>query len=55
MSVSPMSVVNTLVSDPPVKHATEALYCHRNTVIYRAKQIEELTGRLRSDPGTSCC
>jgi DNA-binding PucR family transcriptional regulator len=50
MSVSPMSVVNTLVSDPPVKHATEALYCHRNTVIYRAKQIEELTGRSLSDP-----
>lgn len=26
-------------------HAAEALYCHRNTVIYRAKQIERLTGR----------
>lgn len=26
-------------------HAAEALYCHRNTVIYRMKQIERLTGR----------
>jgi DNA-binding PucR family transcriptional regulator len=25
--------------------AAEALYCHRNTVIYRLKQIEQLTGR----------
>jgi hypothetical protein len=26
-------------------HAAEALFCHRNTVIYRMKQIEQLTGR----------
>ena len=26
-------------------HAAEALFCHRNTVIYRLKQIEQLTGR----------
>ena len=26
-------------------HAAESLYCHRNTVIYRMKQIEQLTGR----------
>ena len=26
-------------------HAAEALYCHRNTVIYRLKQIESLTDR----------
>lgn len=26
-------------------HAAEALYCHRNTVIYRLRQIEQLTGR----------
>jgi len=26
-------------------HAAEELYCHRNTVIYRARQISELTGR----------
>lgn len=25
-------------------HAAQALYCHRNTVIYRLKQLEELTG-----------
>jgi autotransporter-associated beta strand protein len=34
-----------LEHDGSAKHAAEALYCHRNTVIYRAKQIEELTGR----------
>jgi hypothetical protein len=32
------------------KHAAEALFCHRNTVIYRARQIEELTGRRLSEP-----
>lgn len=26
-------------------HAAETLFCHRNTVIYRLKQIEHLTGR----------
>jgi DNA-binding PucR family transcriptional regulator len=31
------------------KHAAESLYCHRNTVIYRARQIEELTGRDLGD------
>lgn len=31
-------------------HAAEELYCHRNTVIYRLKQIEELTGRSLSSP-----
>ena len=31
------------------KHAAESLFCHRNTVIYRARQIEELTGRSLSD------
>jgi hypothetical protein len=31
------------------KHAAEALFCHRNTVIYRARQIEELTGRRLGD------
>ena len=38
-----------LEHDGSAKHAAEALYCHRNTVIYRAKQIEELTGRSLSD------
>ena len=36
--------------DGSAKHAAEALYCHRNTVIYRTKQIEELTGRSLADP-----
>ncbi len=31
-------------------HAAEALFCHRNTVIYRAKQIEQLTGRSLQAP-----
>ncbi len=31
-------------------HAAEALYCHRNTVIYRMKQIEQLTGRSLQVP-----
>ncbi|MDN4173782.1 helix-turn-helix domain-containing protein [Nocardioides sp. SOB77] len=31
-------------------HAAEELYCHRNTVIYRLKQIEQLTGRTLTDP-----
>ncbi len=31
-------------------HAAEDLYCHRNTVIYRLRQIEELTGRTLTEP-----
>lgn len=31
-------------------HAAEALFCHRNTVIYRVKQIEHLTGRSLQVP-----
>ncbi len=31
-------------------HAAEDLYCHRNTVIYRLRQIETLTGRTLADP-----
>jgi hypothetical protein len=30
-------------------HAAEQLFCHRNTVIYRARQIEQLTGRSLHD------
>ncbi len=30
-------------------HAAADLYCHRNTVIYRQRQIEELTGRHLTD------
>jgi hypothetical protein len=36
--------------DGSAKHAAEELYCHRNTVIYRMKQIETLTGRSLADP-----
>lgn len=39
-----------LAHDGSAKHAAEALYCHRNTVIYRTRQIEELTGLRLSDP-----
>ena len=31
-------------------HSAEALFCHRNTVIYRMKQIETLTGRSLQRP-----
>ncbi|WP_323791389.1 helix-turn-helix domain-containing protein [Nocardioides sp.] len=31
-------------------HAAVDLFCHRNTVIYRLKQIETLTGRTLADP-----
>lgn len=31
-------------------HAAEELFCHRNTVIYRMKQIESLTGRSLQSP-----
>lgn len=39
-----------LAHDGSPTHAAEELYCHRNTVIYRMKQIERLTGRRISDP-----
>ena len=39
-----------LAHDGSAKHAAEALYCHRNTVIYRTRQIEELTGLRLADP-----
>lgn len=31
-------------------HAASELYCHRNTVIYRMRQLRELTGRDLGDP-----
>jgi hypothetical protein len=31
-------------------HAAAELFCHRNTVIYRMKQIEQVTGRSLADP-----
>ena len=39
-----------LAHDGSAKHAAEELYCHRNTVIYRTRQIEELTGLRLADP-----
>jgi hypothetical protein len=39
-----------LAHDGSPTHAAEALYCHRNTVIYRMKQIESLTGRKLQRP-----
>jgi hypothetical protein len=30
-------------------HAAQVLYCHRNTVIYRLRQLEDLTGKRMSD------
>jgi hypothetical protein len=34
-----------LAHDGSPTHAAQTLYCHRNTVIYRMKQIETITGR----------
>lgn len=31
-------------------HAAQALFCHRNTVIYRLRRIESVTGRSVADP-----
>jgi PucR C-terminal helix-turn-helix domain/GGDEF-like domain len=39
-----------LAHDGSPTHAAETLYCHRNTVIYRMKQIESLTGRTLHRP-----
>ncbi|WP_159081368.1 PucR family transcriptional regulator [Nocardioides sediminis] len=39
-----------LAHDGSPTHAAAELYCHRNTVIYRMKQIERLTGRNLTDP-----
>ncbi len=38
-----------LAHDGSPTHAAQALYCHRNTVIYRIKQIESITGRDLAD------
>ena len=39
-----------LAHDASPTHAAEQLFCHRNTVIYRMKQIESLTGRSLQKP-----
>ena len=48
------TLVDTLAAlihhDGSPTHAAQELYCHRNTVIYRMKQIEQLTGRSLTDP-----
>lgn len=54
----PMAQADTLLAtlaallrhDGSPTHAAEDLFCHRNTVIYRLKQIEQLTGRSLADP-----
>lgn len=48
------TLIDTLAAmlrhDGSPKHAAEDLFCHRNTVIYRMKQIEQLTGRSLANP-----
>jgi PucR C-terminal helix-turn-helix domain len=39
-----------LAHDGSPTHAAADLYCHRNTVIYRLRRIEELTGRRLGNP-----
>ncbi|MFE5210605.1 PucR family transcriptional regulator [Streptomyces sp. NPDC056600] len=39
-----------LAHDGSPTHAAKQLFCHRNTVIYRMRQIEQLTGRSLRDP-----
>lgn len=39
-----------LAADGSPTHAAQRLFCHRNTVIYRLKQIESLTGRSLGAP-----
>lgn len=44
------TLAHVLASDGSPTNAAKVLFCHRNTVIYRSRQIEELTGRVLSDP-----
>jgi DNA-binding PucR family transcriptional regulator len=39
----------TLAADGSPSRAAQRLYCHRNTVMYRLRRIETLTGRRLSD------
>jgi DNA-binding PucR family transcriptional regulator len=43
------TLAHMLASDGSPTNAAKALYCHRNTVIYRVRRIEELTGRDLTD------
>lgn len=45
-----LTLAALLRHDGSAKHAAEELFCHRNTVIYRMKQIEQLTGRTLTNP-----
>lgn len=44
------TLAHMLASDGSPTNAAKALYCHRNTVIYRVRRIEELTGHDLTDP-----
>lgn len=44
------TLAHVLANDGSPTNAAKVLYCHRNTVIYRMRQIEELTGRDLADP-----
>ena len=44
------TLAHMLASDGSPTNAAKALYCHRNTVIYRVHRIEELTGHDLTDP-----
>ncbi|WP_134764787.1 helix-turn-helix domain-containing protein [Nocardioides sp. 1609] len=45
-----LTLAALLRHDGSPTHAAADLFCHRNTVIYRLKQIEALTGRSLGDP-----
>lgn len=44
------TLAHVLASDGSPTNAAKVLYCHRNTVIYRIRRIEELTGQDLTDP-----
>lgn len=44
------TLAHVLASDGSPTNAAKVLYCHRNTVIYRVRRIEELTGHDLTDP-----
>ncbi len=44
------TLAHVLASDGSPTNAAKVLYCHRNTIIYRIRQIEDLTGRSLADP-----
>lgn len=44
------TLAHVLVADGSPTNAAKLLYCHRNTVIYRMRQVEDLTGRSTADP-----